>query len=45
MIARQVAAGELAVPVWRSFPLAEAAAAQRAVDTGHVRGKVVLVMA
>ena len=43
-IARQVAAGELIVPIWRAFPLADAAAAHREVETGHVRGKVVLVM-
>ena len=43
-IAWQVAAGELVVPVWKAFPLAEAASAHREVETGHVRGKVVLVM-
>jgi NADPH:quinone reductase-like Zn-dependent oxidoreductase len=37
------AAGKLEVTVDRSFPLAEAAEAHRYLQTGHARGKVVLV--
>lgn len=38
------AAGALRVSIWRSFPLARAAEAHREVETGHVRGKVVLTV-
>ncbi len=34
----------LAVSIWRSFPLHNAASAHREVETGHVRGKVVLTV-
>ncbi|MGH3382432.1 MAG: NADP-dependent oxidoreductase [Actinoallomurus sp.] len=34
--------GRLTVPVARTFPLAEAAAAQRLSEEGHTRGKIVL---
>lgn len=37
------ASGRLTIPIQRSFPLADAAAAHREVEGGHVRGKVVLV--
>ena len=37
------AAGKLEVTVDRVFPLAEAAEAHRYLQTGHARGKVVLV--
>ncbi|MER7332145.1 MULTISPECIES: zinc-binding dehydrogenase [unclassified Micromonospora] len=37
-----VDAGRLTVHVARTFPLAQAADAHRLVETGHVRGKVVL---
>lgn len=33
---------KLIIPVWMTFPLADAAAAHREVETGHVRGKVAL---
>ncbi|MEU7482058.1 NADP-dependent oxidoreductase [Lentzea sp. NPDC042327] len=39
-----VAAGALEVEVQRTFPLAEAVAAHRLLDGGHVRGKVVLTV-
>lgn len=42
VLARLVDAGRLRVHVHRTFPLTEAAAAQRLVQDGHVRGKVVL---
>ncbi|WP_238455369.1 zinc-binding dehydrogenase [Micromonospora sp. ATA51] len=42
VLAGLVDAGRLAVHVARTFPLAEAAEAQRLVEAGHVRGKVVL---
>ncbi|MFI2647374.1 zinc-binding dehydrogenase [Micromonospora fulviviridis] len=42
VLAGLVDAGRLAVHVTRTFPLAEAAEAQRLVAAGHVRGKVVL---
>ena len=41
-LAGLVDAGRLRVHVERTFPLAEAAEAQRVVQVGHVRGKVVL---
>ena len=42
VLAGLVDAGRLTVHVARTFPLAEAAEAQRLVAAGHVRGKVVL---
>lgn len=42
LLAGLVDAGRLAVHVARTFPLAEAAAAHRLMEAGHVRGKVVL---
>ncbi|MDO3701813.1 NADP-dependent oxidoreductase [Micromonospora sp. C28SCA-DRY-2] len=42
LLAGLVDAGRLTVHVARTFPLAEAAAAHRLVQAGHVRGKVVL---
>ncbi|PYC83792.1 alcohol dehydrogenase [Streptomyces tateyamensis] len=44
MIAEQVADGRLVIPIAAAYPLAEAAAAHREVETGHVRGKVVLTV-
>jgi enoyl reductase len=35
-------AGHLRVSVWKAFPLSEVAKAHHEVETGHVRGKVVL---
>jgi NADPH:quinone reductase-like Zn-dependent oxidoreductase len=43
-IAEQVAAGELTVPVTRTYRLSEAAAAQQESETGHVRGKIVILV-
>jgi NADPH:quinone reductase-like Zn-dependent oxidoreductase len=43
-IAGQVAAGDLTVPVARTYRLEEAAAAQQESETGHVRGKIVLLV-
>ncbi|MEU5690171.1 NADP-dependent oxidoreductase [Actinosynnema sp. NPDC020468] len=43
-LAARVADGELAVTVQQAFPLAEAAEAQRLLEGGHVRGKVVLTV-
>ncbi|WP_262701071.1 MULTISPECIES: NADP-dependent oxidoreductase [Streptomyces] len=40
--ARLAAAGRLRVPVVRSFPLADAAAAHEQSETGHSRGKLIL---
>lgn len=37
--------GVLRVPIWRTFPMADAAAAHREVATRHTRGKVVLLVA
>jgi len=34
--------GKLRVVIQRAYPLAEAAEAHRAMETGHVRGKIVL---
>jgi enoyl reductase len=44
VLAAQVAAGTLRLPVWRAFPLVEAAQAHREVEAGHVRGKVILTV-
>lgn len=41
-LARLLAAGDLVLPVWRTFPLDEAAEAHRASEAGHLRGKIVL---
>jgi NADPH:quinone reductase-like Zn-dependent oxidoreductase len=35
----------LRVPIWRTFPLAEAAAALRMSQAGHLGGKIVLLPA
>lgn len=35
---------KLKIHIWKSFPMHEAAAAHREVETGHVRGKVVLTI-
>ncbi|MBX3093081.1 MAG: NADP-dependent oxidoreductase [Cryobacterium sp.] len=40
--ARQVVAGELVIPVRKSYPVTEVAEAYRDLDTGHGRGKLVL---
>lgn len=37
--------GRLRISIWKSFPLTQAAQAHREVETGHVRGKVVLTLA
>ncbi|MBY8881635.1 NADP-dependent oxidoreductase [Actinacidiphila acidipaludis] len=39
-----VAAGKLELPVFRAFPLAEAAEAHRLSEGGHVTGKIVLTV-
>ena len=39
-----VESGRFTIPVARTFPLAEVAAAHRAGEDGHVRGKLVLVV-
>jgi enoyl reductase len=36
--------GELVVPIQATYPLDEAPAAHHAIETGHVRGKIVLVV-
>ena len=35
--------GRLTVPIWRTYPLAEAAAAHAESERGHLRGKIVLI--
>ncbi|MET1072144.1 MAG: NADP-dependent oxidoreductase [Umezawaea sp.] len=42
--ARLAAAGLMTLPVTRTFPLAEAAAAHVASATGHVRGRIVITL-
>lgn len=42
--ARLVAAGRLVLPVTRTFPLTDAAAAQAAAATGHTRGRIVITV-
>ncbi|MDT0435435.1 MULTISPECIES: NADP-dependent oxidoreductase [Streptomyces] len=44
-LARQAADGELVITVGTTFPLADAAEAQRSSDGGHGRGKLVLTVA
>jgi NADPH:quinone reductase-like Zn-dependent oxidoreductase len=36
-----MAAGQLTVPVWRSYPLAGASAAHAALEAGRNHGKIV----
>lgn len=38
-----VAAGTITVPIARTYPLSETAAAHRDSQAGHVRGKLILV--
>ncbi|MEY9894623.1 NADPH:quinone reductase-like Zn-dependent oxidoreductase [Catenulispora sp. MAP12-49] len=40
-----IEAGRFSLPVAQAFPLAEVAEAHRASESGHVRGKIVLVVA
>jgi NADPH:quinone reductase-like Zn-dependent oxidoreductase len=42
-LARRLAAGDVVLPVWRPFALADAADAHRASEDAHLRGKIVLV--
>lgn len=42
-LARRLAAHEVVLPVWRTYPLTEAADAHRASEDGHLRGKIVLL--
>ncbi|MDX6222948.1 MAG: hypothetical protein QOD91_2002, partial [Frankiales bacterium] len=42
LLVRMSAAGGLTVAISGSYPLAEAAAAHRRLEGGHVRGKLVL---
>src|SRR5690606_16960671 len=42
--ARQVAAGELVIPVRKTYPVAEVADAYRDLETGHGLGKLVLTV-
>jgi NADPH:quinone reductase-like Zn-dependent oxidoreductase len=43
-IGELIESGRFSLPVARTFPLAEVAAAHRASEDGHVRGKLVLVV-
>lgn len=43
--ARQVVAGELVIPVRASYPVTEVVEAYRDLETGHGRGKIVLIFA
>jgi enoyl reductase len=43
-LVRLYAEGQLRVAVWKEFPLAQAAAAHRESERGHLRGKIVLTM-
>jgi NADPH:quinone reductase-like Zn-dependent oxidoreductase len=42
-LAALAAAGRLTVPVWRSYPLAEAAEAHADLDAGRNHGKIILI--
>ena len=39
-----IAAGRLQVPIWKTYPLADAAAAHAESEGGHLRGKIVLLV-
>ncbi|MEU6311003.1 NADP-dependent oxidoreductase [Streptomyces sp. NPDC047014] len=41
-LVRSAAAGHLALPVWRTYPVAEAAAAHQALESHQNQGKIVL---
>lgn len=43
-LTRMYAEGRLQVSLWKAYPLSRAADAHREVETGHVRGKVVLTV-
>jgi NADPH:quinone reductase-like Zn-dependent oxidoreductase len=43
-LAGLIAAGELEVPIAATFPLADVRAAYRLLASGHVRGKIVLIL-
>ena len=43
-IGELIESGRFSLPVAQTFPLAEVAAAHRAGENGHVRGKLVLVV-
>jgi NADPH:quinone reductase-like Zn-dependent oxidoreductase len=43
-IGELIESGRFSLPVAQTFPLAEVAAAHRAIEDGHVRGKLVLVV-
>jgi len=45
MIGDLLAAGHVKLPQMREFDLRDAAAAHRAIQTGHTRGKIVLRVA
>jgi NADPH:quinone reductase-like Zn-dependent oxidoreductase len=42
-LAALLADGRLTVPVWRAYPLAEAAQAHADLDAGRNRGKIILL--
>jgi NADPH:quinone reductase-like Zn-dependent oxidoreductase len=42
-IAQLAAAGKMTIKIWRTYPLAEAAAAHADVEAGRTRGKIVLL--
>ena len=44
-IGRLIEAGQFSLPVARTFPLEQIAEAHRLSETGHVRGKLILVLA
>ena len=39
-----IVAGQLQVPIWKTYPLADAAAAHTESERGHLRGKIVLLV-
>jgi NADPH:quinone reductase-like Zn-dependent oxidoreductase len=43
-LAALIAAGDLEIPIAATYPLAEVRRAYERLDTGHVRGKIVLVL-
>jgi NADPH:quinone reductase-like Zn-dependent oxidoreductase len=42
-IASLIEQGRLTVPIWRTYPLAQTAAALHASQSGHLHGKIVVL--
>jgi len=45
LVLELIAAGRFEVPIWKTYPLAEASSAHAESEAGHLRGKIVLLPA